>query len=272
MSTATRPEFETAEGLDESTKAALHRLLRAMADNKLLLGYHYGEWTFGTPALEAAVANCSLSQSELGHLRLLDGILKKFFGDDPDAALDRTPNDFANLRYLDRDISGWSACVAMNAVADFALTSLLDALRDSSFRPVRQCIDKMLDEERYHVHHGRGWLRTWAARGDDERAALAIDVGAALQAAAEWFGPPKEADDQALVAAGIKSRGNPEVFNSVRAEVWRLADELGLALPELETPDFGAWTPANRRVAPGGPDGEILGHLRGDSNDLFKRS
>ena len=115
-------------------------------------------------------------------------------------------------------------------------------------------------------------MRTWAARGGDERTTLAAQVGVALQSAAEWFGPPKEADDQALVAAGIKSRGNPEIFNSVRAEVWRLAEELGLALPELTTPDFSAWTPATRRVAPGGPDGEILSHLRGDRNDLFKRS
>jgi hypothetical protein len=34
--------------------------------------------------------------------------------------------------------------------------------------------------------------------------------------------------------------------------------------------DFGAWTPANRRAGSGGPEAEILSHLRGDRNDLFK--
>ncbi len=271
MSTVTTPEHETTNGLDEATKAALHRLLRAIADTKLLLGYHYGEWTFGTPVLEAAVANCSLSQSELGHLRLLDGILKKHFGDDPDAVLaDRAPEAFANVRYLDHDLPGWTGCVAMNAVVDFAVTSLLDALRGSSFRPVRHSIDKMLDEERHHVHHGRGWLRTWAARGDEERAALSAQVGAAMAHVAEWFGPAGEADDQALVAAGIKTRTNGDILQAFEAEMRSLAADVGLSLPEAEAADFGAWTPANRRIRSGGPEAEILGHLRGDRNDLFK--
>lgn len=273
MSTVTTTEYETTEGLDAATTAALHRLLRAIADTKLLLGYHYGEWTFGTPALEAAVANCSLSQSELGHLRLLDGILKKFFGDDPDTVLtDRPPERFANVSFLDRDLAGWNGCVAMNAVVDFSLTCLLDALRDSTFRPVRQSVDKMLDEERYHVHHGRGWLRTWASRGAEERAALAAEAGAALASAAAWFGPAEDADDRALVAAGIKTRTNEDIFRTVRDEVEGLASELGLSLPVMDQPDFGPWTPANRRVESRGPDAEILGHLRGDRNDLFKRS
>lgn len=271
MSTVTTAEHETTASLDEATTAALHRLLRAVADTKLLLGYHYGEWTFGTPVLEAAVANCSLAQSELGHLRLLDGILKKHFGDDPDALLaDRAPEAFANVRYLDQDLPGWTECVAMTAVVDFAITGLLDALRNSAFRPVRQSIDKMLDEERYHVHHGRGWLRTWAARGDEERAALGAQVGVALAHVAEWFGPTGEADDQALVAAGIKTRTNSDILQTVQAEMSSLAADVGLSLPEAETVDFGAWAPANRRVGSGGPEAEILSHLRGDRNDLFK--
>jgi ring-1,2-phenylacetyl-CoA epoxidase subunit PaaC len=272
MSTATTREYETTKDLDDATAQALHRLLRAMADTKLLLGYHYGEWTFGTPALEAAVANCSLSQSELGHLRLLDGVLKKFFGDDPEAALeDRDAAAFANVTYLDRDLPGWAGCVAMNAVVDFALTELLAALVGSTFRPVRQNVDKMLDEERYHIHHGRGWLRTWAARGDGERAALADQVGVALDSVTAWFGPANEADDALLVAAGIKTRSSGDILEAVRSETAAMATDLGLGLPAPAPVDFAAWTPATRRAGGGGPDAEILGHLRGDRNDLFKR-
>ena len=271
MSTVTAAEHETTANLDEATKAALHRLLRAIADNKLLLGYHYGEWTFGTPVLEAAVANCSLAQSELGHLRLLDGILKKSFGDDPDAVLaNRAPEAFANVRYLDHGLPGWTECVAMNAVVDFAITTLLNTMHDSSFRPVRNSVDKMLDEERYHVHHGRGWVRTWAALGDEEQAALSAQLGIALAHVAEWFGPAGEPDDEALVAAGIKTSTNAEILQLVQAELDRLASDVGLSLPGADVPTFESWTPAYRRVSSTGPDSEILSHLRGDSNDLFK--
>lgn len=266
-------EFETAKDLDGDTATALHHLLRAIADSKLLLGYHYGEWTFGTPVLEAAVANCSLAQSELGHLRLLDGILKKFFGDDPDRVLqDRAPEVFADVAYLDQDLAGWTACVAMNAVIDYGLTQVLASMSNSTFRPVRQSVEKMLDEERYHVHHGRGWMRTWSARGDQERMALGREVGTAMTRMVEWLGPANEAEDRLLVAGGIKAVSNREILDTVRSEIEGLGAELGLAPLEAAATDFSSWNGTTRRARPGGPDADILSHLRGDRNDLFKRS
>ena len=38
-----------------SRDAALRSTLVALSDTKLLLGYHYGEWTFGPPAIEAGI-------------------------------------------------------------------------------------------------------------------------------------------------------------------------------------------------------------------------
>ena len=273
MSTVSTPEYETAEGLDEATAAAVHRQLRAIADTKLLLGYHYGEWTFGTPELEAAVANCSLSQSELGHVRLLDGVLKKFYADDPDRTLkDRPPEAFANIDFLDRDLAGWPGCIAMNAVVDFGITRLLHAMRNSTFRPIRQNVSKMLDEERYHVHHGRGWMRTWAARDEASRNALAAQVGEALHSVARWFGPENEPEDRALVAAGIKATSNWDIAAAVRSDVEQLAGDLDLPLLPAAAPEFGSWSATTRRVNDRGPSEEILAHLRGDRNDMFKLS
>lgn len=272
MSTATTAEYQTAAELDDATAAALHHLLRAVADTKLLLGYHYGEWTFGTPELEAAVANCSLSQSELGHVRLLDGILKKAYGDDPDRTLEARPAEaFANIDFLDHDLDGWPGCVAMNAVVDFAITHLLSSMQHSTFRPLRQNVAKMLDEERYHVHHGRGWIRTWAARDGAAGTNLRAAVGQALESVARWCGPEGEAEDQALIEAGIKAKSNWEILADVRADLDQLFSEVGLPASDLPVPDFGAWSPATRRVGADGPSEEILGHLRGDRNDLFKR-
>jgi len=265
--------FDAASDMDEATSGAARRLLRAVADTKLLLGYHYGEWTFGTPELEAAVANCSLSQSELGHLRLLDGVLKKSWGDDPDTVLaERDAAEFANVACLDGDLPDWPACIAMNAVVDDAVTYLLHAMMDSTFRPLRQSVAKMVDEERYHVHHGRGWVRAWASRGATEREALASRLGAALASVEAWFGPAGEAEDQALVAAGIKAASNREVFASFKADLTALVAELEVTLPESPGADFSTWSPQTRRIEEGGPRPGILAHLRGDRNDIFKRS
>jgi len=272
MTTPTAIQFDTADDLEPAAREALHRLLIACADTKLLLGYHYGEWTFGTPELEAAVANCSLSQTELGHVRLLQGILQKHYGDDPDALVDQRPREaFASVGYLDRPQADWPAVVAMCAVVDCALTALLFAFRDSTFRPLRLSVEKMLEEERYHLHHGRGWLRTWAQRDEADRAALTARVEEALASTALWFGPTGEPDDEALVAAGVKSAANPEVFRIACDEVVGLAAEAGVPL-QAPSPTFGPWAPALRRAGAGGPEEEILFHLRGEGNALFKLS
>ena len=46
MTTGVTQAFETGADVPEVCRAPLRDLLVACADTKLLLGYHYGEWTF----------------------------------------------------------------------------------------------------------------------------------------------------------------------------------------------------------------------------------
>lgn len=264
-------EFSSLDGMDALCQRGLRNLLMACADTKLLLGYHYGEWTFGTPELEAAVASCSLSQAELGHVRLLHAVLKRHYGDDPDQLVEARAGDaFANVAYLDQAVDGWSGFVAINAVVDLAVTRMLHAMRGSSFKPLRMSLEKMLDEERYHLHHGRGWFRSLARRSDDVRGRLEREVAAALRKVAAWFGPEDQEEDAALVAAGIKAEASAELCRAVFADVRAMADEVGVAVDVPPVIDADGWDPATRRAAAGGLDDDILFHLRGGKNELFK--
>lgn len=264
-------EFATARDLPENCRLALRNLLVACADTKLLLGYHYGEWTFGTPALEAAIANCSLSQTELGHVRLLHGILKAHFLEDLDALVERrAAGEFANVAYLDRDLPDWAAVVAATYGVDLAVTHVLYAMRSSTFLPVRSVADKMLDEERYHAHHGRGWFRAVAARGGESLRAVEAAVQDALRAVAEWFGPADEAEDGALVAAGIKARSNADLLAQFVREVAQLGSTVGVHLG-LDSAEYDRWSPRTRRGRAGGPSDEILYHMRGSKNAMFRQ-
>ncbi len=263
-------EFETTAGMRPECVKGLREILLACADTKLLLGYHYGEWTFGTPELEAAVASCSLAQAELGHVRLLHAVLSKHFGDDSNELVEqRAGNAYANIAFLDRSIEDWAGFVAANYVVDHAVTRVLYSLRGSSFKPLRMSVEKMLDEERYHLHHGRGWFRTLAGR-DDQRAALLDRVHAALDAIGVWFGPPGEVGDQALVAAGIKSENNAVLRQAVTDEVAQLAGSLDLSIDADPPAAFTGWQPETRRMALGGPEDDILFHLRGTKNEIYK--
>lgn len=261
--------FDSITDMPPACADAVHHVITACADTKLLLGYHYGEWTFGTPALEAAVASCSLSQGELGHVRLLHSLLKSQWNDDPDDLVNhRAGREFANVSYLDRPLADWPAFVAMNAVVDLAVTHVLHAMRDGSFGPLQLCVDKILDEERYHAHHGRGWFRTLAADAN-ARARLTTETVRALDAVSTWFGPADDAGDRAMVAAGVKTETGMDTFASLRDEVTQLAEECDLEFPTMATPAFATWDAATRRTD-GGVDDEILYHLRGSKNEIFK--
>jgi ring-1,2-phenylacetyl-CoA epoxidase subunit PaaC len=256
--------------MSDQCASGLRHALIACADTKLLLAYHYGEWTFGPPELEAAVACCSLSQTELGHVRLLHGILKKHFGEDPAALIEeRVADDFANIGFLDSEIPDWAALVAANYVVDLAVTRVIHAMQGSSFKPVRMSVEKMLEEERYHVHHGQGWFRALASRGGDAKATIGRQLEAALASAIVWFGPPGSPEDLALVEAGVKSKTNDAIRDDLVADIEQTAGELAISL-DLATPDLVGWTAANRRAGDGGPDEDILYHLRGSKNEIFK--
>ncbi len=263
--------FESTQGMNESCAWGLRDILLACADTKLLLGYHYGEWTFGTPELEAAVASCSLAQGELGHVRLLHAVLNRHFDDDPDALVDaRAAHEFANVGYLDRPVADWAGFVAMNYVVDLGVTRVLHAMRGSTFKPIHMSVDKMLDEERYHLHHGRGWFRTLATLGGETKAALERETEAALQSIAGWLGPADDPGDRALVAAGVKRADNRTLFHSLCQDVETFATSVGARVRIPAAADFAGWTPTNRRPGGGGPDEEILFHLRGTKNEIFK--
>ncbi len=269
MTTEATVEFDSTDGMSDLCRTALRNTLMACADTKLMLGYHYGEWTFGPPELEAAVACCSLSQTELGHVRLLHGILKKNFGDDPDALAQRTPNAFANIAFLDSVIGDWAGLVAANYVVDLAVTRLVHAMRGSTFKPVRMSVEKMIEEERYHVHHGQGWFRTLANRNEEARAAMQEQLRTALGSVAVWFGPEGADEDAALVDAGIQAKTNAEIYADLVSDIETTAKEVSVSV-DVAAPQHAGWNPENRRTDASGPDEDILYHLRGSKNAIFQ--
>lgn len=282
MSSHTNPRvFDSTEGMSPLCRQALRNLLVACADTKLLLGYHYGEWTFGPPKIEAAIACCSLCQTELGHVRLLHAILNKHYGEDPDELVEkRRPEEFANVAYLDNEIKDWSQLVAANYLVDLALTTLLHSMKDSTFEPLHMSLEKMLQEERFHIHHGQGWFRTLAQKSGATKAALEESANRALRRVVEWFGPGDSDEDRALVDAGIKAAANAEVLQQYLGGVGTLAAALDVNLDLIQSgsngwqyqqvPNWSGWNSQTRRTDKSAPDADILYHLRGSKNKVFK--
>ena len=279
--------FPSAKDLPENLREHVRCLLLAIADTKLLLGFHYAEWTFGSPALEASIAACSMSQDEFGHVRLLHACLNAQFGMSPHELIEHRPaENFLTVAVLNQPLKTWAETVAANLIVDGAITVALSGLRGSSFEPVANFMDKMIEEEKHHLRHGQGWFRTLAARSPETKSALRVASEKALQATFEWLGPDQQTMAAELAAAGIlKSTwaalrqqyvdwiGGVSESSGITFGVEKKNDAYRMAA-EI---DYKNWQPHNRRCGKPVADGlssvvdeKILYHLRGSKNAEFK--
>ena len=271
------------DAIPETAQPGTRAALLACADTKLLLGYHYGEWTFGAPSLEAAIAACSMGQDELGHARLLQGLLDHFFGLTQTALVEeRSGREFANVAFLDRPFTSWAELVAANALVDLAITLEIASFRGSSLGALRRVVDKMLQEEKFHDDHGRAWFLLAAGRGPESRERVAAATRAALPTVLAFFGDPSSAHDRSLLEAGVRTRPASGAREDLLERLGSLAERAGFG-PGAVAPggelwgdadriDWAAWDPARRRAGAGGPADELVEHLSGAHNVEFRRT
>ena len=118
-----------------------------------------------------------------------------------------------------------------------------------------------------------------ARKSDETRTELGNACHKALRTIVEWIGPLDGAQDQQLVDVGVMQESSQEILQRLFQEVGPLAAELkvdvGLA-NVAGTWQFASditwddWNSSSRRVRQSGPDEDILYHLRGNKNEVFK--
>ena len=237
-----------------------------LADSKRLLGYRYAEWMLGAPELETGIACSSMAQDEWGHARLLYALLKGF-DDDVDALEHgREPAAYRNMPVLDRAPEGWPETVALMVLADGALSVQFDALRSSSYEPLRQRVEKLLDEEEFHAAHGAAWLKRLSGAGEDARVAAAEAARAILPTVLAWFGPDSERAEQ-LKQAGVVNASGSALRERLLERVAPLLERVGVEAPG--SVDVEGFDEGRRRKGAGGPDEETIQRVRGDRNRDF---
>lgn len=261
---------ETADDLAPELREAVRDLILCLADSKRLLGMRYANWILGAPELEAGIACASMAQDEWGHARLLYAMLRDFGEDAERLEHGREPEEYCNMAVLDREPEGWPELVALNALADTALSVQFEALRDSAYQPLRLRVEKLLEEERFHQAHGAAWFRRMA--GSAAGAAAAREAVVAMQPRLlAWFGPDSERA-RALVGAGIVDAAGDALRERYRTRVDALLDTLGGDVARLvtKTPDLSGFDEATRRPrAAGAPDAATIRRIRGDKNRAF---
>ena len=268
MSTALR-EATRASELADGVRDAVRDLILVLADSKRLLGMRYGNWMLGAPELEAGIACASMAQDEWGHARLLYALLKEFDDDVDQLEHGREAADYRNIEALDAEPSSWPELVAVNTFVDLALTLQLEALSQSAYLPLRQRVQKLIEEEAFHSAHGAAWLRRIAGAGPESRAVMHDAAAIVLPVVLRWFGPDSSRmralqDASIIDASGSDMRSR---FIERTAPLIRAAggpdDVIGVE------PDYSDFDEAARRTPGAAPDTATIAQIRGDKNRAF---
>jgi ring-1,2-phenylacetyl-CoA epoxidase subunit PaaC len=221
-----------AAGIDPAAEAALDGLLLSMADDEFVIGFSDSEWTGIAPILEEDVAMSSLAQDELGHARALYELLAELRGDGRTAdaiAYDREPADYRHARILDHGRGDWAMTIARRYLYDTADGARLEGVATSSFAPLRELVDKIRREERYHVMHATTWLERLARREGQPRDRLLAALVELAPDAATVFTPLD--GEAALVEAGILAEPMAALEARWRATITPIFVGLGLPMP-----------------------------------------
>ena len=141
------------------------RLLLAIADDELIVGWRDSEWTGIAPTLEEDVAFSSIAQNEIGHARALYQLAAAELGNDADAlAFDRAPDEYRCAPFVELHLLDWAHTIARRYLYEEADRVRLDALRRSDDAELAGLAAKIDREEAYHRMHAE----MWAARLRDE--------------------------------------------------------------------------------------------------------
>ncbi|GBC83649.1 1,2-phenylacetyl-CoA epoxidase, subunit A [bacterium HR11] len=224
-------------------RSLLEALVHSLAENKKLLGRRYSEWSVGGPTLEAAIALSAMTQDELGHSRVLYGLLEELRGVPATGDADWTVEGWG-LSVLTRPFETWAHLVVTVVLLDSALTTLVEAATTSAFLPLQRRTRKMVEEERYHALYGSHWLER-LARMPAVRRVMAEWAHRAFTEAMAWFGPP--GDLAPLRMAGVLSADADGLRERYSQGVRPALELLGLRPAAVAIP-WDRWDPAWRRL------------------------
>ena len=250
--------YERTEDLSAELRQDLADWMLAIADSKSLLGLRYAEWSTGAPELEADVTISAMAQYEMGHARLLLGVLTKMDEDPRTDARDTEMAPWRSMASLDRPAPSWIEVVALNGLVDALLTVNLEAAMNGNVAPVANRLRKAVSEEEYHTLHAQAWFeRMWTAPPeivDRFKEAIRVTWSDCLA----WFGPAAADNNlDRLAAAGILDGDAATLRGRFVAMTMPLMQDLDLGASAsgddwvLHTePDLEGWDPATRRLSP----------------------
>ncbi|KPB06522.1 1,2-phenylacetyl-CoA epoxidase subunit PaaC [Bacillus sp. CHD6a] len=155
---------------DASYYKALTALLYQLADDDFIIAYRGSEWLGLAPHIEEDVAFSSINQDTMGHAAMYYQLLEDLGEGDMDAlAHGRKAADRVNAvllekvngsgTYLTEPKYDWAYTVVRHYFYTQAKKLKVEALKNSSYEPLKHVAVKVNMELYYHLLHWRTWFR-----------------------------------------------------------------------------------------------------------------
>ena len=207
--------------------------LLCIADTNWVLGHWYTNCMLNGRELTDFTSMPGIAEDKLGHVRALFRFMEEYF-ELPEYQLEfgRDADQIHSMEMLDTPPQNWADFILTLFLADVAIWSTANALREAEATPITNLITKFGEEAYFHQLCIDGWLK---ALDDQERADLKTALPQRLSSVLVWFDNSEK-----------RSRFLETVFNKL-ASIIELSDD---ELQSLATvPDRGEWDERRRRTA-----------------------
>lgn len=159
---------------------ALHELLFQLADDDFIHAYRGSEWLGLAPHIEEDVAFSSISQDTMGHAAIFYQLLEELgAGEANDLAHSRPAKVRKNAillelvngpgHYLIEPRYDWAFTVVRNFFYTTAKKVKMNALKNSSYKPLAEAAIKINLELYYHILHWKTWFIQLIEAGGEAR-------------------------------------------------------------------------------------------------------
>jgi ring-1,2-phenylacetyl-CoA epoxidase subunit PaaA len=137
------------------------------------------------------------------------------------------------LTVFDYRLTSWVEFVVLKAVVDLAEVVLMEELLDTSYRPLRELVVKLLPEEHFHVAFGSAHTRDVLA-DPGRRPAVQQAVDDLVALTVPFFGRSASANNDAFRHWGVKHRTNDEARAEWARRARAFVEDLGLVFPLVD--------------------------------------
>ncbi len=207
----------------------LIKLLVALADDEFILGHRDSEWTGHSHILEEDIAFSNIAQDEMGHALAWYTLHEQLTGKSPDwMGFERDWKQFTCCHFVSYPKGDFAYTVVRQYFFDVAEQVRLKAMMKSSFVPIREISEKVVQEEGYHLLHSQGLVERLGDATEESHARMQAAVDESFPQALGMF--EELAGEEELVSAGVFS-GNSMLQGQWLEQVLPVLESVSLKIP-----------------------------------------